>query len=123
MTFDQYLQSIRPAISVKQIEKIAGLPHNQLLRHLLWLDGKDTGRKMPDLSAAPIIRALCGIFGVVKIKDYEIYIEPEASVFIVKRRERTVSGTKTPNLYRIEEYRQVFDDMDLVIVFLPRLDL
>lgn len=82
----QYLSTIRPALNIQEIERMAkrhALPTGALQKHFQ----KDGPHRVPLAwnHAGAVIRALCDLFGVVIIDGWTVSVEPDGPVFFRKR--------------------------------------
>ena len=119
MTFYDFLNNIRPLVKASGLEQLAGLPKNTLGKHYRWADGKPNGQACHQKHFPNIVRALCAIFGSVKIDGLTITADPDGpAIFAV----RPIEGRDVECVgnfeYKQHQWRQVFDDLDFALFFL-----
>lgn len=121
MTFHDFLQKIRPLVNASGLEVAAGLPTNTLGKHYRYADGKPNGQACHPKHFPAIVRALCGIFGVIEIDSWRITCDPEGpAIFAI----RPIPGREAETVevdgifeYLQPEWRQVYDDFDFATYF------
>lgn len=120
MIFHEFLTKIRPLVNASGLEKAAGLPGNTLGKHYAWADGK-TGQACHAKHFPAIVRALCGVFGVIEIGGWRITCDQESPAIFAIRPipERVAECIETENgsEYLQPEWRQVYDDFDFYTYF------
>lgn len=120
-TFYNLLSQIRPIIKAAVLEKMAGIPDNALGKHYRYADGLPDGKPCPEKHFPAIVRALCGIFGVIEIDIWRITCDPDGpAIFAIRPIPgRDVECTETENgfEYLQPEWRQVYDDFDFYTYF------
>jgi len=108
------------------LETLANLPARTIHKHFAWVDGKKGGARLPDAHIPPIVRALCAILGRIEINDWTITADPEGPAFfaVAPIQDREVEtreieeGTASHFEYYAAQYREVYDDFDLIHYFL-----
>lgn len=116
MILHDFLTKIRPLVNASGLEKSAGLPANTLGKHYRHADGKPNGQPCNQKHFPAIVRALCGIFGVIEIDGWRITCDTEGpAIFAIRpipgREAETVEVEGTFE-YLQPEWRQVYDDFD-----------
>jgi|GEM_PF-4662266 len=113
------LVKVRPLISATALEDAAGIPKNTLGKHYRWVDGKANGQAISDKHAPNIVRALCSVFGMIKIGNNVIVASFEDPAIIIIRPtgelediEVTAENGSSYFLYKEEQSRDVYDDFD-----------
>ena len=119
------LVKVRPLISATALEDAAGIPKNTLGKHYRWVDGKANGQAISQWHGANIIRALCSIWGVLKLGNDLIYAsfdEPEIIVITrtgkVEDVETTLENGSVFFVYKEEQHRALYDDYEFSFIYL-----
>lgn len=121
MTFQDFLTKIRPLVNASGLEKATNLPANTLGKHYRHADGKPNGQPCHKKHFPAIVRALCGIFGVIEIDGWRITCDQEGSAIFAFRyipdREIEIVEYDGNFEYAVYEWRQVYDDFDFYTYF------
>lgn len=121
MIFHEFLTKIRPLINASGLEKAAGLPGNTLGKHYAWADGK-TGQACHAKHFPAIVRALCGVFGVIEIGGWRITCDQDGpAIFTIRPipgRDAEIIEVDGTFEYLQPEYRELYDDHDFITYFL-----
>jgi hypothetical protein len=113
------LLKARPIINAVGLEKAAGLPKNTLGRHYRWADGLPHGQPCSPNHFAPIVRALCEVFGCIEVAGWTVRADRTFFVCIKDIPERSIkakeikAATSSTFEYKVEQWRCIVDDIDL----------
>ena len=122
MTFNKFLDRIRPLVNASGLEKAASLPGNTLGKHYRHADGKTNGQACHPKHFPAIVRALCATFGVIEIDGWRISVDPDgqaifAATAIPDREVEIIETEDGVFEYLQPEYREVYDDHDFINYF------
>lgn len=117
---NELLLKARPIINAVGLEKFAlGKYSNALGKHYSWVDGVPTGQPCSPNHFAPIVRALCEVFGCIEVAGWVVQADQTFFVCIKDIPDKAIkakeikAATSSTFEYKVEQWRCIVDDIDM----------
>lgn len=116
---NELLLKARPIVNAVGLEKASGLPNNTLGRHYRWADGLPHGQPCSPNHFAPIVRALCEVFGCIEVAGWTVraFDTHFLCVKTIPGRQLKIKEIKSEASssfeYKEDQYRAIVEDYHL----------